>query len=118
MEEKRKRRRLYRFNLGAKHERKWGTPSPVRLLEKIGFTAKIVGTILTGVSRSAADVMTEIGNDKASKETLLSIVGYTYSSLSKIELYAYPEDLELIQVIIKGCEYEILDPEELPDYMR
>lgn len=118
MQENRKRRRLYTFTLGAKYERKWDTPNPVRLLEKIGIQAKIVRTTLTGVFRSAVDVMKEIGKDKAFKETLLSIIGYTYFSLSKIELYAYPADLELIHVIIKGCEYEILDPEELPAYMR
>lgn len=102
--EKRKRRRTaYVFITASPKGRPWDSLKPIELLKKHGLKPKIQGSVLTGFSRVLVD------GGYMSLETLTSIIGKTYTSIQKIKLYAYPEQKEMIEKIIKACGVDLLD---------
>ena len=103
-----KRRRAYVYNLGVKPRRPWNDPRPTDILKRLGFKAEIRAVNIVGISRVAVD----LGYMK--QETLSSLAGHSYSSISRIRVYAHPEDQTLIEVIIKGCGYDIIKDEDMP----
>jgi len=96
------RRRLYRYQVGSTGDYRWTPAKLESTLRKQGFKAKIMGVNLMGVSRVAVD------GGFMLYETLDSLAGHTYGSITKIDLYAYPEDKELVEIIIRGSYFDIL----------
>jgi len=118
----RRKRRKYRYNLGKRNDSPLYHFSPAKvrdILKKLGFKPKIMGVNITSLSRVAID------SGFLLYETKDSLAGHTYRSIFKIVLYAFPEDIELIEIIFRGCYCDILPNEdeiqggqlELPDRM-
>lgn len=103
-----RRRRAYVYNLGARPRRPLNAPRPTDILKRLGFKTEIRMTNIVGILRVAVDA----GFMK--QETLSSLAGHSYSALTRIRVYAHPEDQTLIEVIIKGCDYDIIKDEDMP----
>ena len=101
------RRRLYRYKLGVRKEGNISVGGLERVLENLGFRVKVDSCALSGFMRYIRDK--GYGSDP---ETLDSLAGYSYSQVATISLYAYPDDIELIEIVIRGCYCDIIKPEE------
>jgi hypothetical protein len=106
------RRRLYTYQLGVKKEANWSVGGTKRILDKLGFKTKIDSCSLSGFMRWFRD------HGWPDPETVDSLAGYNYSQVAKISLYAYPDDVELIEIIIRGCYCDILDPSKKVESLK
>lgn len=107
--QQRKRRRLYRYHLGLKRSyngepvsHEWHAAKLCKVLNELGFKAKIQGCGLSGFTRHMVD------EGYIEQESMLSIAGHTYDQLFKMDIYAYPQHKEILDIIIRGCYCDIL----------
>jgi len=106
-----RRRRLYHYEIGVRKEAPFDYHAAKlkELLRKHGHKPKIKRVSLCGVSRIAVDAGYHM------YETLDSIAGHSYGQLFTIEFYAFPEQIDFIEIIIRGLYMDILKPNEEKD---